>query len=660
MQFRISFARSFRWLRLCLFFVAVSFCFDTCVRGAFPPFACETGTLIDYSGLNTSNGWFAAMVNGVGSADEVFARMQPHASVHSDGSLFYVGESPLNSDASGNAFGRRVQYGYFNTSAVRTGTGYWAKTNYDGSWTANAGPHLDDSAQVDLFNSSISQMLSSRTPALGRGCWFLTPLRWCSNTAGRPQYVTCSTCGGSGKVNCASCGGTGTRWYTCPNCGTGPKYWQAGTEGQCTYGAYTAQGCWSSCTMWYGGIKVAEGWIFRSCTHGIFNKHWWFNQDTYTCPRCEGTTRLPCFYCQHNWNGWAYGKNARCDGGCDTSGKKTCAACGGSGSVYSHTPPDEEGLSLDAHKHTLLPVRQMCANFTSTSDSDNWNTARTWTFWSYDPFLTEVQTCRDYLALTKWDNPGIHTINNYASFNFGWWWGRYIYYRQSAPRVCFDSQGNAHFLANRLIHAGGGYLHNVGYLVYTKFNSAGTKVDEKSFYQNDPIYRHTQDLQILEKNGQTIPLILYINNGLSSGWDPSRWVYLNHYGVTLFSINSSGQLVSPSHTNCLGLIGTDPSATTGYSYQFKTYGDYLIFAICIPPSVMLAYGTYRVNADNSVQLLSNIRYETNGPSGYKGIINDCGRIISMDIKNGHLWITYMNTNNRVFKCWHAHVPNILK
>ena len=81
-------------------------------------------------------------------------------------------------------------------------------------------------------------------------------------------------------------------------------------------------------------------------------------------------------------------------------------------------------------------------------------------------------------------------------------------------------------------------------------------------------------------------------------------------------------------------------------YTSPSGRHYLIYAYCYPGKkthLYLGYGQYIVDSNYNVRLLTQTEFKAAGNSGWGdsfGAFTDCTRIISMDLKNGHLWITF--------------------
>ena len=82
-------------------------------------------------------------------------------------------------------------------------------------------------------------------------------------------------------------------------------------------------------------------------------------------------------------------------------------------------------------------------------------------------------------------------------------------------------------------------------------------------------------------------------------------------------------------------------------YTSPSGKHYLIFAYCYPGKkqhLYLGYAQYYIDSDYRVRLLSKTifkQYQDDGWGDSFGSFTDCTRIISMDLRAGHLWITFV-------------------
>lgn len=91
------------------------------------------------------------------------------------------------------------------------------------------------------------------------------------------------------------------------------------------------------------------------------------------------------------------------------------------------------------------------------------------------------------------------------------------------------------------------------------------------------------------------------------------------------------------------------------SYTAASGKTYFIYAYCYPgrtKDLHLGYAKYTVS-DNHVRL--GIKFEF--PPFGKFV--SCSRIISMDLQNGHLWITFMDSDSTVYYYFHIKVKDLV-
>lgn len=82
-------------------------------------------------------------------------------------------------------------------------------------------------------------------------------------------------------------------------------------------------------------------------------------------------------------------------------------------------------------------------------------------------------------------------------------------------------------------------------------------------------------------------------------------------------------------------------------YTSPTGKHYMIYAYCYPgkkEQLYLGYVQYFVDKDNAVRLLTKMEFKSSTEDDWGDSFGDlvhCSRIISMDLKNDHLWITFI-------------------
>lgn len=98
----------------------------------------------------------------------------------------------------------------------------------------------------------------------------------------------------------------------------------------------------------------------------------------------------------------------------------------------------------------------------------------------------------------------------------------------------------------------------------------------------------------------------------------------------------------------------------------KTNNQYIVYAYCYPgksTQLYLGYDLYQ-KSDNKLNLLTKIELKKeNQESGEEesfGNFTTCSRIISMDVRNNHLWITWMNNDNTKYYYFHILMNNLIQ
>ena len=102
------------------------------------------------------------------------------------------------------------------------------------------------------------------------------------------------------------------------------------------------------------------------------------------------------------------------------------------------------------------------------------------------------------------------------------------------------------------------------------------------------------------------------------------------------------------------------------TYTSESGTKYIIYCYCYPgksKQLFLGYAPYIIS-NNKVQLLTKTEFKspptTTYPMGESfGDFTSCSRIISMDCKNGQLWITWMNADNTTYYCFHIAAKDLV-
>jgi hypothetical protein len=141
----------------------------------------------------------------------------------------------------------------------------------------------------------------------------------------------------------------------------------------------------------------------------------------------------------------------------------------------------------------------------------------------------------------------------------------------------------------------------------------------------------------------------YIVLGLASGVG-STWNLPPENCLATFSVTTA-------------TIDETTSANTLYknTHMFVICGEYIIYAYCYPgggKGLILGVARYTMDSSKHVRLLTKREFVDSSGNSF-GNFTECTRIISMDAKNGHLWITFV----KGISTWchfHAFVDDIIK
>ncbi len=89
------------------------------------------------------------------------------------------------------------------------------------------------------------------------------------------------------------------------------------------------------------------------------------------------------------------------------------------------------------------------------------------------------------------------------------------------------------------------------------------------------------------------------------------------------------------------------------------YKNYIIYAYCYPGKsnhLYIGYAPYAITSDARLRLLTKTEFkDQNGDS----FITGCSRIISLDCKNGHVWLTYMNEDNTSYQYFYIKAADLV-
>lgn len=93
-------------------------------------------------------------------------------------------------------------------------------------------------------------------------------------------------------------------------------------------------------------------------------------------------------------------------------------------------------------------------------------------------------------------------------------------------------------------------------------------------------------------------------------------------------------------------------------YVSSTGNKYIIYCYCYPgkePQLYLGYAQYWIDSANKIMLGPKCEFRRTANQWSESIANcftSCSRIISMDCRAGHLWITWMNEDNSEYRYFH--------
>ena len=101
-------------------------------------------------------------------------------------------------------------------------------------------------------------------------------------------------------------------------------------------------------------------------------------------------------------------------------------------------------------------------------------------------------------------------------------------------------------------------------------------------------------------------------------------------------------------------------------YHSPSGNNYLIYAYCYPGKkthLYLGYASYTIDSKYRLRLLTKTEFKANSSDSYGdsfGNFTSCWQIISMDLKNNHLWITFMNANSTEYRYFHILASDLIQ
>jgi len=153
---------------------------------------------------------------------------------------------------------------------------------------------------------------------------------------------------------------------------------------------------------------------------------------------------------------------------------------------------------------------------------------------------------------------------------------------------------------------------------------------------------------------QSLPLLPGDQLGIET--DEGNWaqnvIYIAPYS------RASGNYVDASNTSKGQEYRLYQNTHRMCQYISSTGNKYVIYCYCYPgkePQLYLGYARYWINSDNKIMLGPKFEFRKS-PDQWSESIADCftscSRIISMDCRAGHPWITWMNEDNSEYHYFH--------
>ncbi len=137
-------------------------------------------------------------------------------------------------------------------------------------------------------------------------------------------------------------------------------------------------------------------------------------------------------------------------------------------------------------------------------------------------------------------------------------------------------------------------------------------------------------------------IVLFLQSGSSSVPDWSGYWYGGPENIIYVSgVNKYGGSINSS--TC--------SEATLYrnTYKFVAYNNYIIYAYCYPgrtKQLILGAARYYIDSQYQVHLLTKTEFRDKDNNSF-GTLTNCDHLMFMDVRNGHLWLAWMDTNNYI-------------
>ncbi|MDR2396743.1 MAG: hypothetical protein LBD69_02740, partial [Puniceicoccales bacterium] len=185
---------------------------------------------------------------------------------------------------------------------------------------------------------------------------------------------------------------------------------------------------------------------------------------------------------------------------------------------------------------------------------------------------------------------------------------------------------------------------------------------------------HSDIGMVKTSNGTEVLLMLHMAKGSYLTAVDNRWstsyVTWSLGNIVLGLASRVGSTWKLPPENCLAVfpvtsatVGDATSASTLYknTNMFVVCGEYIIYAYCYPgggKGLVLGVAHYTLDANKHVHLLTKREFVDSSGNSFSHL-TECTRIISMDAKNGHLWITFVKGISNYYY-FHAFVDDIIK
>lgn len=242
-------------------------------------------------------------------------------------------------------------------------------------------------------------------------------------------------------------------------------------------------------------------------------------------------------------------------------------------------------------------------------------------------------------------------------------------------------------MVNNIIYwgtVGSGYNHCLGALSGTSPTLKGTSSFCTKIEKSDTkstAARYPTDFCIIP-NGNS-PVACWLGFSYNHGWSRESISWTDNKLVcTLYSsplsklswqtcqsntlyvtdvVGGNSSAVSSSNTSAADLQRLYLNTQNIVSYTAASGRTYMIYAYCYPGKarrIYLGYAPYVIDSTSHIRLYTKREFRDKSGNTF-GDFNDCSRIISMDLKNNHLWITFMNGNSTAYRYFHIKASDLV-